>query len=103
MSENDYSSSRKLVEDMVRESGNEVLMDTLKCILWQNGHKNCKGCPSELGCNKFVRIRLLFLTTLTYWPSSFEDFQKMSNRIDELVKMNLNAKTIEELNKVPEI
>ena len=86
---------------MIEKLGDKVAIDTKDCILWGSEHPNCFGCPSELGCAKLVSIKLVAIMPLMYQPASFEDFQKMSHRIEELTQRILNAKTPKELKEIP--
>lgn len=88
---------------MVRGIGDKVNMDTLECVQWRLKHPNCHGCLSELGCSKAARLAMVQALSLAYQPRSFEDFQKMYHRLFELQQKIIAAKTLEELEKVPEI
>ena len=90
---------RKLIEDT---AGDSVGMDEPVCVLWKADHKNCAGCPSELGCGKMVRLHQVLLIPMMYQPKDFADFQKMQTRIDELTDKILKAKSVEELEVIPE-
>ena len=93
----------EVIEKLVRASGDKVSIDTEECVLWKLEHSNCFGCSSELGCDKVVKLMLLMMLPMTYKPNSFEDFQKMQQRIDELHEQILHSQTKEELDKIPTI
>ncbi len=50
-------------QDLVRKHGDKVEIHTKTCVLWMKEHDNCKGCPSELGCSKAVKMLGLSLTS----------------------------------------
>jgi hypothetical protein len=90
---------QKMVETI---AGDSVEMGEPTCVLWKADHKNCVGCPSELGCGKMVKFELLALIPMMYHPRDFADFQKMQTRIDELANSVLAAKSVEELHAIPD-
>jgi len=90
-------------EELVRSLGDEVWVHSARCQIWKANHQNCCGCPSELGCGKVARMALMTLHSICYKPSSFEDYQKMHQRIIELQDKILKAKTSEELRAIPDI
>ena len=89
--------------EVVRETGTPIHMGTAFCDSWKESHENCRGCESEMGCNKAVKLMLITLTPMSYQPSSFQDFQTMQRRISELTKQILEAKSMEELELIPNI
>lgn len=93
-----------LLWELVELSGSSIGMNGPVCLIWKADHKNCAGCPSEVGCGKLARLGLLILTTAArYSPRSFEDFQSMQSRINYLKEKILEAKTLEELKAIPDI
>jgi len=90
-------------EELVRSLGDEVWIHTARCQIWKAKHPNCCGCPSELGCGKVVHLLGVVCHSMTYQPTSFEDYQKMENRITELQQRILKAKTPEELRAIPDV
>jgi hypothetical protein len=87
--------------DLIRNTGLEVGIDTIKCDVWKQHNPNCKGCDCELGCGKVVRLEALAFTSVVYTPTSFLDFQQMHQRILELQELIIEAKTADELKVIP--
>ena len=87
--------------DFVRLQGDKVSIHTEECVLWGLSHPNCFGCPSELGCGKALKLAMVSMLPMMYQPKSFEDFQRMETRIQELQERVTNCKTPEELKEVP--
>lgn len=75
----------------IMAAGDEVAIDTEKCVLWKQSHSDCHGCVSELGCNKYLAA-LLFITQPGINREKFPDF---------LSKI-LDAKTLQEINAIEE-
>jgi len=90
-----------LVKEIVEANGDSIGMNQPVCVIHKADHENCSGCPSELGCSKLVRLKGLYLTPFLYTPSSFQDFQDMQNRIEDLADKILKSKTPEELKTLP--
>ena len=95
------SEQKDYVKELVEANGDSVGMNQPVCLIWRTDHEDCTGCPSALGCSKMAKIRLVTTIPMFYQPNSFKDFQKMSDRIDKLMEMVLNAKTPDEVKKVP--
>jgi hypothetical protein len=89
------------MEDLVTKNGDEVGIHSSYCVEWKLNHESCKGCKYQLGCGKAVHLMGVMLLPMMYEPKNFEDYSKMQNRIQELIEMTLNAKTVEELKGVP--
>lgn len=92
-----------VVKEMVSAVGDKVDMGTAKCDSWRMDHPNCHGCPSELGCCKTARLMGIILTPLVYHPKDYQDFQKMNDRIGDLIEKVIKAKTMKELEKLEKI
>jgi len=84
----------KMVADFTKE---EPQINEPPCVLWKADHPNCSGCPSELPCARMVTIMLIQTQSVMYIPKDFEDFQKTSRRVTELVGKVLKASTVEEV------
>ena len=84
-------------EDLVRGSGDEVSIHTKVCVEWKLTHENCVDCQSELGCGKTVGMLLASMTPMMYTPTSYEDYEKMSNSIQDKIEKISKAKTVDEL------
>lgn len=95
------STEKDVIKDLVELSGTPVGMNEPMCIIWKFDHENCKGCPSELGCCKCVKLKYVLFMPLLYHPQNFEDFQKMHTRMQELHQMILDAKSVEEVEEIP--
>jgi len=89
----------ELVE-LVKSHGNQVLIDTPDCGRWTKTHRNCKGCPSEIGCKKINLITRCLDVKTKYQPKSFEDFLAMEKWIRERIDEILKATDINQLEGV---
>ncbi len=90
-------------QKLVEELGHPVHMHTPLCDSWKEEHGKCFGCESELGCSLISHLMLIAMIPMSYSPKSFEDHQRMSQRMQELQKLALAAKTADELRKVPTV
>lgn len=97
------SETMDMLKEIVILNGDEIGMGEPPCVLWKADHDNCVGCPYELGCGKQVHLGLAMMSRLAHTPTSFDDFQKMENRIQELQDRVLKAKTLKELKAIPHI
>lgn len=88
-------------QDLVRTGGDKVEIHTATCVFWLAEHKNCKGCPSELGCAKSVRLMAVMMLPLLFNAGNYDDFQKMQNRISELSDKILKSISVKELLDIP--
>jgi hypothetical protein len=86
---------------LVRKGGDKVSIHTEECVLWGLEHSNCEGCSSELGCAKVTRYMLVGMLPVIYQAKGFEEFLKMQEHISEVQEKILNAKTPEDLKKIP--
>jgi len=82
---------RKIVED----NGDKVGMYSVACEVWKLEHKNCRGCPMEVGCAKTVSMELVSTTPLFYKPKSYDDFE-IQDKLDRILK----TRTLEEVQKI---
>ena len=93
----------KTLEAEIVSRGDKVAINTPECINWKEHNNNsCCGCPSELGCEKIIKvIRLLLLPLEPRRFYDYKDWRRETKRyqedIDELIQHILNAKNIEEL------
>ena len=90
----------EMLQEMVEQHGDSVASRTKVCVLWKMEHPNCFGCSSELGCCKVLKLVHVMTIYSMYEPKSFDDFEKMHQRITKLNKLILNTRTIEELNAI---
>ena len=90
------------LRELIETGGDTVGMNSKDCVIWKLEHKNCKNCPTELGCGKVVRLMSLMLLPSMYQPQSYDDFAQMQNRISELQKKILDAKTVDTLLSIPQ-
>lgn len=95
------SKIRKEMQELVEAHGDRVAIGEPPCVLWKAEHENCSDCLYELGCGKVARLMLVMLIPITYSPTSFADHQTMTNRIQELMAMTMEAKTPDELQLIP--
>jgi len=77
-----------------------VMMDTQDCILRKLENKNCKGCNYELNCCKLIHIIMLTHQALTYKPENFFEHIKVQSTVSDMIDVIMEAKTIEEVEKV---
>lgn len=47
------------IKELVVRQGDDIGMNEPVCVIWKSDHKNCFGCPSELGCSKMVSLHLI--------------------------------------------
>jgi hypothetical protein len=88
--------------ELVQSNGDNVALHSPECVIWTLEHnKCCNGCPSELGCNKAIKMTLIAMIPKIYHPKDYNDFVNMENRIQDLLKKTLEAKSPEELTKIP--
>jgi len=88
---------RKLVE----ENGDEVGQGSTECDLFHVDHTNCDGCKYNLGCAKLSHLGLIMLLPAMYNPTSFDDFLNMTQKMTNLQKRVMEAKSMEELKGIP--
>jgi hypothetical protein len=86
--------------ELVRKD-HPVHMDTDFCKAWKAQHGNCFGCESEVGCAKAVAYMGIAMLPIIYTPKTFEDFQKVHRRIEELHDLIDEANTPDEVRAVP--
>jgi len=91
------------VQELVQKRGHPVHMHNDFCKAWKTEHENCAGCESELGCRMVVHVMAVMMIPMRHQAANFEDFQRMQNRIQELMQMCLDAKTADELREVPTV
>lgn len=77
------------MKNIVVEHGDGVAQGSAHCKKWRKGHKNCFGCPSELGCNKVIGLALAGLSG--------------RSNVGEIYDKVLNAKTADELRAMREL
>ena len=87
----------KFLIEKIEKEGIPVKMDTLECIMFSVEHPSCKGCVTEIVCMKYVGIHALFLQTLLYKATSFEDQMRTYKYVSDRVMKILKAKTTDEL------
>jgi hypothetical protein len=96
------SNIKDLYIQLVESNGDKYVHGSVDCTIFLTEHKNCKGCPAEIGCAKVARLMINALSQSMYKPNTYDDFVKMQTRTDELSKMILCAKTLEELKSIPQ-
>ncbi len=89
--------------DLVVKSGSAYEKDTPECIIYLSEHSNCIECSTQLGCSKCARLMLVMMIPIMYKAKNFEDFQRISCRVTELMDLILAAKTKEELDAIPNV
>jgi len=97
----DRKSNSDMVKELIQSKGDSVGMHEPVCVIWKADHENCIGCPSELGCDKMVKMLATMMIPMMYSPKNFEDYQSMIHHIESLNNRILDAKTLEELNLIP--
>ncbi len=91
-----------LLIEVIEKTGAIYAKDTPECIIFLNEHPNCLGCPTKLACDKLLRMMLVTMMPMMYTPKDFDDFQKVHNRVNELTNLILGAKTVDELENIPD-
>ncbi len=76
---------------LVELNGDKIKMHKPECIEWNSAHKNCQGCPFELGCYKQLSIGLTIMASNEH----------NGDRIQEIIEKMLSAKTVKELKAIP--
>lgn len=94
---------RKTVASLLAANDQQLMMEEPMCVLWRADHKDCIGCPSNLSCAKLIKLIGVLMAVSLYESKSFVDYQVQSKRMEELVKMCVDAKTFDELHKIPMI
>jgi len=84
-------------QDLVRKQGDRVDIHTELCVLWKIEHENCEGCESELGCSKAVNMLGVSVSTMSYEPKDYADFEAMQSSIQRKLDAILNARTTKEV------
>jgi len=79
-----------LFRELLTISGDTVKQGKPECKLWKTAHKNCLGCPFELGCSKLALIGLVALT------SGEDNSTLIGNTLDKI----LEAKTVKEVKSI---
>lgn len=89
-----------MYQDVVREHGDRVDIDTQVCVQWKLEHKDCTGCSSNLGCAKTAAMLLAVMSGAVYTPTDWNDFQKMNHSIEEKMARIMSAKTLAEVMEI---
>jgi hypothetical protein len=90
-------------KELVELNGDQVMMNEPVCLIHKADHKNCAGCPSELGCGKLCKLMLNTVTASMYNPTSFEDYENLMTKCSALQNKILSSKTVQELKDIPTI
>ena len=78
------------IQELVELQGDSVRNGKRECKDWHLTHKNCFGCPYELGCSKTVSIGLTILASNEH----------NSDKIQETVDRLLASKSVAELKAI---
>jgi hypothetical protein len=81
---NDIKRLVELEGDAVRQGGKE-------CKDWLSTHKNCSGCPYEVGCFKVVSIGLTLMASTEF---NRDSIRETTNRL-------MASKSVKELKEIP--
>ena len=87
----------EMYQELVRDFGDEVSIQTVVCVMWKNEHENCVGCQSELGCAKAAGMMGASMEAMLYEPKSYTDYELMQKSIQSKLDGILKAKTVEEV------
>ncbi len=86
-----------LIKNMVMSNGDDIGMQEPICLLWKSEHKNCFGCPSELGCSKMTSIMLVEIQPMVDMELGRNtDYDLIALAIDIIME----AKTVKEIRKI---
>lgn len=55
------SEESELIKAAVVVHGDDIGIKEPVCLIWKADHANCEGCPSQLGCSKYVSLMLINL------------------------------------------
>jgi len=87
-------------QNLVRQLGDRVDIHTQVCVEWKLEHKNCGGCPSELGCSKVVTLLLVSMSQMGYQPQGYDDYERMQQAIQGKMDKILRAKSTAEVKAI---
>lgn len=88
------------LKKLVIKSGCDVGKDEPVCVVHLADHANCVGCPSELGCCKWVSLVANQINSMFYQPKNYDDFINMHHRIVSNMKAILDANSADEVKAV---
>lgn len=91
MSKESVEVTKVLVKGIVEDKGYPVHLSTPYCEAHKENHSNCRGCESEPGCSRFVKILALGAmmghlekpTTLSQLEEQQKEFQARIEKILE--------------------
>ena len=81
------------LKTLVEDSGFKIGMGSDECTIYKTEKGNCFGCNFEVGCSKLSTLMNISMLPMMYKATSFTDFQRITNRVSELTKMAMAAKT----------
>lgn len=84
------------LKELVKSKGFMVGVNSEFCKIFKLTHKNCIGCESEDGCNRYVSLMGVMLKPIMYKPSSFEDYETMNKSIQKAMEIILNPDSTKE-------
>jgi len=100
MAEKEGSEIMEAFRELVVNRGFRVDMHSEYCKMRKAGGKNCIGCESESGCDRYVLLGIVMLEPLAYKPTSYTDHEVMQKRIHEKIEVVLDKeKTVDEVRK----
>ena len=73
----------------------QIMMNTVDCMLYKMEKKDCKGCVHEVNCARLSNIMRLQYQLSTYKPKDFADHVNAGLIAADMIEAIINAKSIE--------
>lgn len=78
----------------------QIMMNTVDCVLHKMEKKDCKGCAYEVNCAKLSSIIQLQHQLSTYKPKDFADHVNAGMTAADMIELILRADSIERIEKI---
>ena len=86
------------VEQLVREAGFPVHIDTEYCLNWLAKHPSCQGCESAEGCGRASAVVITMMMAALHKAASIDDFISQAQWVARKTKQLLDStKTLDEI------
>lgn len=75
----------------------QIMMNTVDCVLRKMETKDCKGCPHELNCARLSNIMRVQYQLSSYKSRDFLDHINAGMAAADIIEGIINAKSVEEM------
>ena len=88
------------IQEIEKSSGEEIMMNTLPCVIYKTDKDNCRGCSYELNCAKLSACLTLQTQMANYKPKDFLDSVKTGEIATNMIENIVSAKSVPEVEKI---